>query len=380
MAAIIEPISIPCVPVKQPIGEFYIASISAQNLIDISTTDIRQLDQETDDFYGIQRQLNAKRVREISHYVESPDASFPTSIILAISANCVELNRYGTEMKLSPFDHPEDPNLSIPQSAIARIIDGQHRIEGLKESQVRDFDLIVSIFVDISMATQAILFSTVNLAQTKVNKSLVYDLFGITETRSPQKSCHTIAIALDRDPGGPLEGRIKRLGVATEGRFDETITQATFVESLMRLISREPLSDRNKFYKGLQPSIAGPEALLKTPFRNMFLEGKDKEIAKVVKNFFDAVRHKWPTSWNGRERGNPLPQTNGFRALMRLMADIYLDISTPGEVTNSDAFFEVLVRINMQEEDFSYREFQRGAGGEMKLYKTLKSQLGLENA
>jgi hypothetical protein len=48
----------------------------------------------------------------------------------------------------------------------------------------------------LTLATQASLFSTVNLAQTKVNRSLVYDLHDYAHTRSPEKS-HDVAIALD---------------------------------------------------------------------------------------------------------------------------------------------------------------------------------------
>ena len=63
--------------------------------------------------------------------------------------------------------------------------------------------------------------------------SQAYDLYDLAKARSPQKVCHNIAVALDQNTKSPFYQRIKRLGVATEGRFNETLTQATFIESLM---------------------------------------------------------------------------------------------------------------------------------------------------
>jgi DGQHR domain-containing protein len=109
------------------------------------------------------------------------------------------------------------------------------------------------VFVDVDIEDQAYLFSTVNLAQTKVNKSLVYDLFDLARGRSPQKTTHNIAVALDQNDSSPLHQRIKRLGSATRGRVAERITQATFVESLLPYISKNPMLDRDTFFAAGNP-------------------------------------------------------------------------------------------------------------------------------
>ena len=56
-------ISFPVMRVKQPIGEFFIGSIKAQDLFDIAQFDIRHLSQTEgiDTYLGIQRQLNDSR-------------------------------------------------------------------------------------------------------------------------------------------------------------------------------------------------------------------------------------------------------------------------------------------------------------------------------
>src|SRR5690606_13459203 len=96
------------------------------------------------------------------------------------------------------------------------------------------FQINVSIFVGIDLPEQAKIFATVNLAQTKVNKSLVYDLEALARKRNPYKTCHHVAVALDSNEDSPLYQRIKRLGVATPGRAYEPLTQASFVEALVK--------------------------------------------------------------------------------------------------------------------------------------------------
>src|ERR1700730_4145288 len=103
-----------------------------------------------------------------------------------------------------------------------------------------------------------------NLEQTKVGKSLAIDLFELARTRSPIKTCHNIAIALDTTKGSPFHHRIKRLGVATLGRAEdsgpgERLTQATFVNALVRYISDDPKQDRDTLLRGEQLELVDGE-------------------------------------------------------------------------------------------------------------------------
>lgn len=69
------------IQIKQPIGPFYIASIRSSDLFKICYMDIRQIrsDGGIDEYLGIQRILNEKRVSEIKRYVNTVDATFPLS-------------------------------------------------------------------------------------------------------------------------------------------------------------------------------------------------------------------------------------------------------------------------------------------------------------
>ena len=148
-----------------------------------------------------------------------------------------------------------------------------------------------------------------NLAQTKVNRSLVYDLLDYEKRRSPQKSAHHVAVALDQVSSSPFFRRIKRLGRATQGREGEKepLTQAAVVEMLLTLITDDPMADRDSFLRRLVPRRT-QEDIVRWPFRGLFLAEKEKEITRIMLNYFGAVRSRWPESWDDLDRqGNVLP-------------------------------------------------------------------------
>lgn len=377
-------IEFPCIKMEQPIGTFYIASLDSKIIKDITYFDIREIRGERglDQYLGIQRTLNKNRVKELEAYVNTSDACFPTAIILAVHGVCAKYDGKSSIMTLSNYLSPGEGENPISFNEIAKVLDGQHRIEGLRGYQGdKTFDVNVSIFVDIDLSDQAYIFSTVNLAQTKVNRSLVYDLYELAKTRSPQKTCHVIAVALDKNSKSPFFKSIKRLGVTTEGRFNEFITQATFVQSLIGYISpnlQTQINDRELYLKGKIPAKATDEECNTLIFRNLFIDGKDLEIADVIWNYFDAVKDRWSSAWNRSERGNILNKTNGFRALMRFLRPAYLDLLTKGTVPSKNDFKRIFDRINIGDDEFNTDIFKPGTSGESELYKRLLKESSLK--
>jgi DGQHR domain-containing protein len=382
-----DPISVkfPCIRVQQPIGVFYIAAINSKQLYGMTWADVRRIESEKRDietYLGVQRPLSKNRVDELKKYVRTTDACFPTAVILAIPGICASFDEETSQMTVSNYLDEVNPENNIIFGKVAKVLDGQHRIEGLRDYDGDTFDINVSIFVDIDIAEQAYIFSTVNLAQTKVNKSLVYDLYDYAKSRSPQKLCHNIAVALDANEKSPLYRRIKRLGVATEGRFNETITQATFVESLMRYVTKSKstaMADRDTYMKGRVPQRASQNESRELIFRNMMIDERDMEIADVVWNYFTAVKERWPVAWASTGQGIMLNKTNGFRALMRLLRDAYMYLTSPGNVPSSNDFLDLLSRIDMNDGDFVVEKYKPGTSGESALYHDLVSMSPIES-
>ncbi len=180
-------------------------------------------------------------------------------------------------------------------------------------------------------------------------------------------------MALDQDEKSPFYHRIKRLGVATEGRFNETLTQATFVEALLGYISLNPVHDRDLYIRGNTPTKAGAGESKRLIFRNMMIDKRDMEIADVLRNYFDVVRAKWPEAWKSMGSGLILSKTNGFRALMRFLRPAYLYLVGPGEVPTKEDFEKVFIRIPMKDNEFTTDNFKPGTSGEVALYNALRA-------
>lgn len=399
-------IKLPYIEVNQPIGSFYISSIGYMDLLSISYADIRKIDQEAKDndnfdtYLGIQRQVSPTRIKEIEAYVQTIDATFPTSVILHIHSIEEYLNgKRVSEWSEEEIDRNRDKivalqNIRIDKETrtmyirkgedVAQILDGQHRLEGLRgfvnnnDSNQNSlvFDLNVTIFVDLDLDDQAQIFSVINKAQTKVNKSLVYDLYEYERYRSPQKTAHDVVRLLNRREDSPFYRKIKILGSAEDSER-ETIAQATFAEAIIKFISKDPMKDRDDLRRGGLFSKSKVENLPRERyvFRYFFLLDKDEFIVKNLMNYFGAVSQRWPSAWNNKSEGNILNKSTGFLALMRLYKDIIKRIGDYESIIPLSAFLDDFTRIQMDEEDFHRDVFVPGSSGQSMLYHKMLSYL-----
>lgn len=363
-----EYITFPAVELAQPIGTFYVGVIDWQDLLQISYADIRRIEaRDLERVIGIQRPLTPSRVAELKKYVTTVDASFPTSVIVAIEGENADYDENTGTMKVKR------------DAKVAKIIDGQHRLAGLENYRGPSFQLNVTIFVDMELEDQALLFATINLKQTKVSKSLAYDLFDYATARSPQKTCHNIAKLLNMKDGSPFKDKIKILGRAT-GKPAETLTQAAFVDRLIGYVSDDPMVDRDGLKRGRKLKRADASEEKRLIFRNMFIDEKDAEIAKILWNFFDAVANRWPRAWPERIRGNILNRTTGFAALMRFLRDAYNSVARPGQIVARSEFESLFRHMELDDADFTPEIYKPGTSGESALYRDLLEQSGLGRA
>jgi DGQHR domain-containing protein len=360
-------ILVPVLEVKQPIGDFYLGILEARDLVAISFADVRRKDgRDLERYIGTQRELSEGRVSEIKTYVTMVDACFPTGIILAIASENI---RHVTAKNGAPA-------LAIKRDGnVAKIIDGQHRIAGFEGFAGDPFYLNVTIFIDMDPEDQAMVFATINLKQTKVSKSLAYDLYDFAEARSPHKTCHNIAKLMNFKPGSPLAGFIKILGKSSDQEL-ESITQATFVDRLLKLVSREPMIDKDLIKRKKQPARASALDQRRLLFRNLFLDNNDAQITLVLWEYFRAVKERWPNAWIDRSKGAILGRTTGFAALMRLLPDIVVRITASpldkdSSVIDKDEFLDILKLVEIDEDTFTSANYLPGSAGEGKLLSSM---------
>jgi DGQHR domain-containing protein len=365
-------ISLPYAEVTQNVGTFYSCVMPAQQLLEICQFDFRQIKDNNGvkEFLGIQRPLKDDRVREIRKYIGTEDACFPTSIVISIDERCVSFEDVNGQRRLTirPYQDPTDPEIVIPFGGLAKIIDGQHRLKAFEDTN-HNWDLTVNIFVGVDEGTQAMIFSTVNLAQTKVNKSIVYDLFSLDRDRSPEKTSHELVVNLNDIPESPFHHLIKRLGSATDGVFGETLSQATVVKGILPYITNDPLTDRDIGRRiGIWPD-RGAKDFEKRIFYPFFRTREDHKILAIIINYFDAIREKWPLAWASTGRGAILSRTNGFNGSMRFLRDAYLDVTTRPDVPSKQQFAAIFARSDLVDADFNSDRFPPGSSGASALYK-----------
>lgn len=382
-----KPIVTDFLKVSQPLGDFYVGKMRFEDLLEISFADIRRIekDEQTgyESYFGIQRKLSQRRVKEISEYVTTLDAAFPSSILLAIDEYSISEKDFDkTKIPNVSFD-PLSKKITIQRKKnIAHIIDGQHRVFGLKKAikdngvfseKLKDFEVIVTIFVNMDDENQALVFSTINKAHTKVNKSLVYDLYELASTRSPQRVVHNIVKLLNEKDGSPFKDKVKMLGIS-EDSSKEIITQSTLAELMLGYISKKPMIDRDHIKRGKSLSRYQGRDFEKYFFRDWFIDKNDAKIAKLIWNYFKSIENKWSKAW-----GNPnyvLTKSTGVIAFMRFLKHIIAHYGMY-YLISIEEFEKIIEKIKIEDEDFINDKYQAGGVGQADLYKELKSQSGI---
>ncbi|MEH8018929.1 DGQHR domain-containing protein [Rheinheimera muenzenbergensis] len=256
---------------------------------------------------GVQRKENKQRIKEIADYCRDPDATFPTPIIMSVRSEdfifCLGDNEYSSLFKI--MEKPE----------MAEVLDGQHRIYGILESGKADiFNLPIIFVFDVSEEDKAYIFSIINSKQTKVPSSLIYDLFGVSEGRSPQKTCHEIARMLNSTDESPFYLRLKMLG--TGGGEHASLSQGSFVKRLMKLIT----SKSDRYLIDIKNDVDLESEDL--PFNSYFIRGQDQVIFKVILNLFNGVRRVFPDEWD-KPREYILSKAIGYGAVMLALPVIF---------------------------------------------------------
>lgn len=373
------------IEVNQPIGKFYVANMRCEDLLEIAKFDIRQIINEEgndlDTYFGIQRKPSPNRLKEISDYVEFIDATFPASIVIAINSyKDIESEQLIKNIEI------KNNKLSIRKSEeIAQIIDGQHRLLGLQKaidenrlfsSKIKDFELVVTIYVDMDIENQSMVFSTINKAQTKVNKSLVFDLYDLANSRSPYRTAHNIVRVLNENEKSPLKNKIKMLGVADDP-VNETIAQATLVDCIVEYISKSPLKDRDLLKRGDKIILGNDSKLF---FREWFKDENDIMIIQVILNYFISIKKRWEKPWN---ENSIIVKSTGVIAFMKFLNHIiqkkYLVNGRIfiGSIITVEEFDEIFNRIEISDDLFNNETYPSGGIGQSKLRKELISKSGL---
>lgn len=355
----------PAIRVDQPLGTFYAFTLSADVLNRIAYSypaeAVERMDNEWSDskgysILGSQRAEKKKRLDEIASFIRTTDATFPNAIILG--ANYARDGQY-IEDESQRWTVTEDVGgrwmIRIPNAnrQSASIIDGQHRLHAFDRlppnAPERKMELLCVAFLELPTPYHAYVFATINFNQKKVSKSDAYEMFGFDVDERPPKfwSPETLAVYITRllntEKSSPLFKCILPSADSKvlfqdsdEVKSDVRVSLATVVDGILRLISRNPMEDRNTIRRP-QNRERGRESLTGTtgaPLREFYIRGNDKAIFELLCNYFAAVQEE---VWAVAGEGSYLRKTVGVQALFDVLRELLLRIPVRGAEFSKNA-------------------------------------------
>ena len=155
--------------VKQGDLILYATSLKVSDLLIPNFYSIERLDPENANEKGYQRLLNKGRAKKLADYIvagqETKDAFLPTSIFIATDKN----------IAFNPTNNTIE--IDIDEVGPFNVVDGQHRVEGLKmaaekDQRVLEFEVSVNIAIKLPVIAQMCHFLIVNTTQKTVEEGV----------------------------------------------------------------------------------------------------------------------------------------------------------------------------------------------------------------
>jgi len=315
MSKIVRPAAL----VKQGSLTLYSTSMKVADLLLPNFYSVEKLDPDNPNDKGYQRLLNKARAKKLADYIldglPSHDAFLPTSIFLATDKSVIY--------------YPSNNTIEIDLREVApfSVVDGQHRIEGLKlaaekDESVKLFEIPVNIAVNLPKIHQMCHFLIVNTTQKSVDKGVeqqitarltreleVGDFPSLPKwiMKSVKKGEDEQALDyvtyLNTQSNSPWYGRIK---MANQDINDGTVNQKSFVRSIKKflLVANNPINayeegKRHRIFLNYWVAIAtilGTEESLivykyngielfcrfAVPFFNRLVDSKDFTVETMV--------------------------------------------------------------------------------------------------
>ncbi|SJZ32093.1 DGQHR domain-containing protein [Sediminibacterium ginsengisoli] len=247
----------PAALVKQGQLTLYSTSLKVSDLLISNFYSVETLDPDDDNDKGYQRLLNKARAKRLTDYIvegqETKDAFLPTSIFMATHKN-IDFN-------------PTNNTIEIDIDTVGpfSVVDGQHRVEGLKmaaekDTRVLDFDVPVNIAINLPKIAQMCHFLIVNTTQKSVEKGVeqriyqrltqaleIEDIPNLPKwiSKTIEKGEDDLALKyvdfLNSDPDSPWLNKIK---MANQESNDGSINQQSFVKSIKKyvLVANNPIT------------------------------------------------------------------------------------------------------------------------------------------
>ena len=150
------------------------------------------------------------------------------------------------------------------------------------------------------------------------------------------------------------------LGKKEPDQYFATLSQGTFVNKLLTLISRDPDEDASRIKRGMAL------ARYNLPFRQYFIEERDDVILKILINCFTALKEVFDEEWKEPTK-NVLWKTTGYGAVIKAFPYLY-ERGVERKELSQDYFTQCFKKLKKYMEgmnkDFS-NKFYSGGGEQL---------------
>ena len=289
---------------------------------------------------AVQRVLNKRRISSIKDFVLEGNTFLNTFIL-----NWTE-NNYPVIV--------ERTKIKIPVvNAAAQVIDGQHRLEGLKlamseDKEVGENEIVIILTKNLSTKDAAKVFVNINTEQKPVPQSLVYDLFGeIKDKTSNIVRATDIADRLHDDLDSPYYQCIRKPGSSQGvGKVD----LSTVVNSIKDYMKPDGILDQYKL--------------------------SDFEIQyRIIFNFLLALKSFYVKEVCWLNNRNPFMANAGFASAMKFLHEDLIAKCVEQKSFETKVIIEML---RLDEVGLLFREDIKNMQGKeqrAEIYKYLKNAL-----
>ena len=318
-------VSYPAIKCEQNNKCFYVSVLPSSVLKKTCFVSRKKEDPEK----GFQRLLSEARAKNIAQYLDVQKEVIPSALIL--SAQKESKFVFDSENNKIRFNEVVDSML---------VIDGQHRLFGLMESE-HEYDIPVVVFTNLDLKSEVKLFIDINTTQKGVPSALLLDIKEMAERDTPvEKRQRVLFDKLDND--SVLSGYLLRN------------------ESKAGKISR-------KVFNTATNSI----------YESVFFQGySDEVIYLTVKNYLEAIQYSFKLSNNTNAR---IGKSIFFRSAMNIFIEVcekVLDKNKNLKVESFKEYVEPLSEMNFNEYTGSNNASIAKATSEMK--KLLQSKIRID--
>jgi len=210
---------------------------------------------------GYQRTLDKNRMRKILNFLESK-----YKIVLHIMPTSIVLSARKSNTEPIKFNKGQ---LIVGDDARLFVVDGQHRVYGMKEHKDRNYEIPTTIVYGLNEHQEAAQFLVINSTQKKVDPSLqlrvlfyaqeklmmnlIKEIKNVIPWQSWKLEALKIAIELENDPENPWYKRVKQPNDPSSEW--KPIKEGSFVDSFRHMcsenspISQVPMDMKAKYLR-----------------------------------------------------------------------------------------------------------------------------------